>query len=86
MVNGMPTPEMEFVITEAKDWPMLVCMFAVIGILVSGLIGLTCWMWKDLKTSFRNRCIERRDSCKEEFGYLWKAIDECCPRKGDKGS
>lgn len=74
----------DFALTEARDWDMFMCMIGFVGFLVTLLIGLTCWMWRDLKMSFRDRCIERQEHCTREFRSVWKALDDCCPRGLDK--
>ena len=62
-------------ITGASDWPMLVAMVSLFGVMLLGLIGL---MWADLRGKFCENT--------EEHLRLWKAQgdcqDDCCPRGG----
>ncbi len=62
-----------YTLTGAADWPILVAMTSVLGVLLCVMIAMIGFMWRDLSNSQRN-----------DIEKLWKGMSdcqaECCPR------
>ena len=74
----------QYTITGASDWPILVVVGGVLGV----LIGL---MWSDLRTSIREyrtdwkqELANHKQEGKAELDLVWTALrdcqNDCCPR------
>ena len=66
-----------YTITGATDWPMLVALVGMFGVVFTGLVGA---MWIDLRGRLGDNT--------REHEKIWKAMtdcqDDCCPRGGKK--
>ena len=78
----------KWTLTGALDWPIFIWATSFFGSLI---VGLICYMWRDLKNAIKDNKSELRTQLKEEIkerekqdNIIWKAVHECqekcCPR------